>query len=144
MEIKGEFQPSTGEKIGKLLPRMLSSLQTADSLQLKAYAELCEQCKGGVFTEFDKSVAQALLMSRRESVVFYNRQFVFSHHYIRPGMHSWERANGVREILFSLLLNDAVSDGVGRVWDVLSNAHYGWRASERLDSKVADILSKDY
>ncbi len=143
-EIKGEFTSNVGEKMAELLPRMLSSLQTADSLQQKAYAELCEHCKEGSFTEFDKLVALALLMSRRESVVFYNRQFVFTHQYIRPGMRSWERANGVRELLFSLLLNDAVSDGVGRVWDVLANAHYGWRASEMLDSKAADRLFKDY
>ena len=143
-EIKGEFDPNVGEKMAELLPRMLSSLQTADSLQQKAYAELCEHCKEGSFTGFDKLVAQALLMSRRESVVFCNRQFVFSHQYIRPGMHSWERANRVRELLFSLLLNDAVSDGVEHVWDVLANAHYGWRASEILDSKAADRLSKDY
>ena len=143
-EIKGEFEPNVGEKMAELVPRMLSSLQTADSLQQKAYAELCEHCKEGSFTEFDKLVAQALLMSRRESVVYYSRQIVISHQYISPGMRSWERANIVREILFSLLLEDTVTDGVGRVWDVLVNAHYGWRAAEMLDSNVAEMLSKDY
>ena len=143
-EINGEFNPNIGEKMTELLPRMLSSLQTADSLQRKAYADLCEHCKGVSFAEFDKLVAQTLLMSRRESVVYYNRQVMFSHQYIRPGMHSWERANGTRELLFSLLLRGAVSDGVGRVWEALANAHYEWRSSEMLYSTADDMLSKDY
>lgn len=144
LEIEGKFEPNVGEKISELLPRMLSSLQSVDSLQEKAYAELCEDCKRGSFTEFNRLIAEALLMSRRESVVSCNRQIVLSHRFIRPGMHSWERANGVRKLLFSLLLDESVSDGIGRIWKVLSTVHYGWRSSEMLDSKASAILSKDY
>ena len=144
LEVEGKFEPNVGEKMAELLPRMLSSLQSVDALQQKAYDGLCEDCRSGSFTEFNKLIADALLASRRESVVSCNRQIVFSHGYIRPGMRPWERANGVRECLFSNLLNGAFSDGVGRVWETLTAAHYGWRSSEMLDPKASAILSKDY
>lgn len=144
LESEEKFEPNVGEKMAELLPRMLSSLQSNDSLQQKAYDELCEDCGSGIFTEFDKLIAGALLAARRESVMSCNRQFVFSHGYIRPGMRPWARANGVRECLFSNLLNGAFGDGVACVWKTLATAHYGWRSSEMLDSKMSAVLSKDY